>query len=89
MQLIKRIIGSGPGADGSKRLNTYPSEISEVFEKHNFIWGGKWGHFDIMHYEYRPEIILKARYFNHENNIDKPWYYGVPLEDEIIKKFNR
>lgn len=80
-------------ADGSKRLSNYPNEIAEVFESHNFIWGGKWGHFDIMHYEYRPEIILKARYFNHENTIDEPWYHGVPLEDEFIKnsidKINR
>jgi hypothetical protein len=21
------------------------------------IWGGKWGHFDTMHFEYRPELL--------------------------------
>ncbi len=46
---------------GQKRLASYPKEIVEIFEKNNFIWGGKWGHFDILHFEYRPEIILKAR----------------------------
>jgi hypothetical protein len=29
----------------------------EIFERHGFIWGGKWGHFDTMHFEYRPEFF--------------------------------
>lgn len=33
-----------------------PAEIVDVFERHGFIWGGKWRHFDTMHFEYRPEI---------------------------------
>jgi len=37
--------------------NRIPVEIVEVFEKHGFIWGGKWGHFDTMHFEYRPELL--------------------------------
>ena len=45
---------------------TYPAEvledaamraIVEVFEKHGFIWGGKWYHYDLMHFEYRPELL--------------------------------
>jgi peptidoglycan LD-endopeptidase CwlK len=28
-----------------------------VFEKHGFIWGGRWYHYDTMHFEYRPELI--------------------------------
>jgi hypothetical protein len=32
-------------------------EIVDVFERHGFIWGGKWYHFDTMHFEYRPELI--------------------------------
>jgi hypothetical protein len=39
----------------------WPSEIIETFERHGFIWGGKWWHFDTMHFEYRPEIIAYAR----------------------------
>ncbi len=31
--------------------------VVQVFEKHGFIWGGKWAHFDSMHFEYRPELI--------------------------------
>jgi hypothetical protein len=34
-----------------------PFGIVDVFEKHGFIWGGKWHHFDTMHFEYRPELI--------------------------------
>jgi hypothetical protein len=41
--------------------NSIPWAIVEIFEKHGFIWGGKWYHFDTMHFEYRPELILKAR----------------------------
>ncbi len=38
--------------------NNIPFEIVSIFEKHGFIWGGKWYHFDTMHFEYRPELIL-------------------------------
>ncbi|MGE0055372.1 MAG: M15 family metallopeptidase [Hyphomicrobium sp.] len=37
--------------------NEVPMEIVRVFEKHGFIWGGKWNHFDTMHFEYRPELL--------------------------------
>jgi len=41
--------------------NRIPLEIVEVFERHGFIWGGKWHHFDTMHFEYRPELIELAK----------------------------
>ena len=28
-----------------------------IFERNGFIWGGKWNHYDTMHFEYRPEIL--------------------------------
>jgi len=37
--------------------NSVPEEIVAVFEKHGFIWGGKWYHYDTMHFEYRPELL--------------------------------
>lgn len=37
--------------------NSIPIEIVRIFEKHGFIWGGKWYHYDTMHFEYRPELI--------------------------------
>jgi hypothetical protein len=41
-------------------VNRIPPEIVAIFERHGFIWGGKWSHFDTMHFEYRPEL-LQAR----------------------------
>jgi hypothetical protein len=37
--------------------NRIPQEIVEIFERHGFIWGGKWRHYDTMHFEYRPELL--------------------------------
>jgi D-alanyl-D-alanine carboxypeptidase len=42
---------------GSGYRNRLPVEIVQIFEKHGFIWGGKWEHFDTMHFEYRPELL--------------------------------
>lgn len=41
--------------------NRYPVDVVEAFERHGFIWGGKWFHFDTMHFEYRPELIALGR----------------------------
>ena len=48
------------GADLSDmtRREAYPAEIVEAFEREKFIWGGKWYHFDLMHFEYRPEFFV-------------------------------
>ncbi len=37
--------------------NQIPWPIVLVFEKNGFIWGGKWHHYDTMHFEYRPELL--------------------------------
>lgn len=37
--------------------NRIPLAIVEAFEAERFIWGGKWWHYDTMHFEYRPELI--------------------------------
>ncbi|MEI7581136.1 M15 family metallopeptidase [Runella sp.] len=39
--------------------NLISAKVVELFEKHGFIWGGKWYHYDTMHFEYRPELLLK------------------------------
>ncbi len=39
--------------------NKIPFEIVEIFERHGFIWGGKWYHYDTMHFEYRPELLVE------------------------------
>lgn len=43
------------------RVLAFPAEIVAAFEAEGFIWGGKWAAFDLMHFEYRPELLLKAR----------------------------
>lgn len=37
--------------------NRFTPEIIAAFEKHGFIWGGKWYRFTNNHFEYRPELI--------------------------------
>ena len=39
----------------------WPTELIEIFERHGFVWGGKWWHYDTMHFEYRPELIAFAK----------------------------
>jgi D-alanyl-D-alanine carboxypeptidase len=47
--------------DGSYAYkNAIPMEVVRIFEKHGFIWGGKWHHYDTMHFEYRPELLGAA-----------------------------
>lgn len=45
-----------------KFRNRIPAEIAQVFESHGFIWGGKWSHYDTMHFEYRPELMLDQNF---------------------------
>ncbi len=40
-----------------KYENRIPQIIVDIFEKYGFIWGGKWYHYDTMHFEYRPELL--------------------------------
>jgi hypothetical protein len=41
--------------------NRVPQAIVDAFEAEGFIWGGRWYHYDTMHFEYRPEIVGVAR----------------------------
>lgn len=51
-----------PGKDGAYAYeNKIPMEIVRIFEKNDFIWGGKWHHYDTMHFEYRPELLGNDR----------------------------
>ena len=37
--------------------NRIPQPIVDAFEAEGFIWGGRWYHFDTMHFEWRPELL--------------------------------
>ncbi len=52
--------GAKPG-QASRYDNKFPPELVGIMERYGFIWGGKWHHFDGMHFEYRPELILMSR----------------------------
>lgn len=45
------------GAKYPQWRNQVPIEIVRIFERHGFIWGGYWYHYDTMHFEYRPELL--------------------------------
>ncbi|OQB23561.1 MAG: hypothetical protein BWY11_01752 [Firmicutes bacterium ADurb.Bin182] len=69
---------------GQSRLESYPKSLVRVFENHNFIWGGKWNHFDFLHFEYRPELIIKSKYYIPPGEMKAyPWHYGFPGTDEV------
>lgn len=38
-----------------------PWEVIKAFEENGFIWGGKWYHFDNIHFEYRPELLFSFK----------------------------
>lgn len=42
-----------------RNRNEIPQGIIDIFERNGFIWGGKWYHYDTMHFEYRPELLDK------------------------------
>jgi hypothetical protein len=37
--------------------NRVPQAVVDAFEAEGFIWGGRWYHYDTMHFEYRPELL--------------------------------
>ena len=53
-------------SDEIKYRNAMLLQIVQIFEKYGFIWGGRWYHYDTMHFEYRPEL-LKLRDLKVEN----------------------
>lgn len=42
--------------------NRIPQAIVDAFEAEGFIWGGRWFHYDTMHFEYRPELLDERCY---------------------------
>jgi len=40
-----------------ERRHHPPDAVIEIFERHGFLWGGKWPTFDTIHFEFRPEVF--------------------------------
>ena len=47
--------------DSIAYANRIPKEIIQIFEKHGFISGARWYHFDTMHFEFRPDLLQASR----------------------------
>lgn len=47
--------------DHVKYKNRFPAEIIYAFERHGFISGVRWYHYDTMHFEFRPDLIEYSR----------------------------
>lgn len=49
------------GERGTKKsadfLRPLPPALVAAFESEGFIWGGRWYHYDTMHFEFRPELL--------------------------------
>lgn len=73
---------------GEKRMLYYPEDLVKIFEKYNFVWGGKWGHFDTLHFEYRPEILIKSRYFSQPVEESEQWFKAVPIDEKTQEYIN-
>jgi len=78
-QLPKQIHGYWLWQCKSDQLCQYPIQalkdsklqrIVSIFERYGFIWGGKWYHYDTIHFEYRPELIDCSRKLLNSNHID-------------------
>lgn len=65
-----------------QRIESYPEALVSAMESHGFIWGGKWAHFDFLHFEYRPEIIIKAR--ADAKKFGEEWYSGFPEDARTL-----
>ncbi|MFC4453742.1 M15 family metallopeptidase [Deinococcus sonorensis] len=52
--------GFKEGQPGIRYRNRLPLALVQIFERHGWIWGGRWYHYDTMHFEYRPELTSAA-----------------------------
>ena len=50
--------GAGAQVDILRVPETAPEAVVKAFERRGFVWGGKWFFWDLVHFEYRPEILF-------------------------------
>jgi hypothetical protein len=61
------------------QIGQIPPEIVDVFERHGFIWGGKWLHYDTMHFEYRPELLT-----GRESPVEPHVLHAPAVENAVV-----
>jgi hypothetical protein len=49
--------GFAQAAKSASFARPLPAILVEAFEAEGFIWGGRWYHYDTMHFEFRPELL--------------------------------
>ena len=64
--------GSNDESKKVKYANRIPRQIVDIFQKHGFIWGGAWYHFDTMHFEFRPELLKYAELMENQPKPTEP-----------------
>jgi hypothetical protein len=48
------------GGGAPRWHNRVPQAVVDAFEAEGFVWGGRWYHYDTIHFEYRPELLDPA-----------------------------
>ncbi len=61
LDLEKKVSTSRLPDPENRYRNEVPQKIVEIFEKHGFVWGGRWYHYDTGHFEYRPEMFDRVQ----------------------------
>ncbi|MDR1904801.1 MAG: M15 family metallopeptidase [Treponema sp.] len=68
-----------------------PDQVIKAFEDEGFIWGGKWEHYDNMHFEYRPELhelnrLLGARKQRRDKPFMQDLHHISPYLNTLLEK---
>ena len=69
----------------------HPKAVA-IFERNGFIWGGKWNHYDTMHFEYRPELFRSVAIDCHRHDGERtpqPPLFGLPSDHEDMELIRR
>jgi hypothetical protein len=73
--------------------NHVPESVVAAFEAEGFIWGGRWSHYDTMHFEYRPELLACASNLpSAEPSWERPWLAEAQgqmpkVEGDLLARF--
>jgi hypothetical protein len=68
--------------------NRVPQALVDAFEAEGFAWGGRWFHYDTMHFEWRPELAAcRADVASGPDPAAYPWINeaGVPARAESLE----
>lgn len=64
----------------------FNQKVVDVMEANGFIWGGKWNHYDTMHFEYRPELLPASKVTC--KNLMSAQSFAPPTEQDFLEAAN-